>query len=55
MIAIPILIYHNIGYVKENSAIDLDLINSTTDVNDNGFRVLTMSDLGYNQTIMKYK
>lgn len=58
--AVPILVYHNFDKLKRNfSAID-QWINSTTDINlfdmemkyiyDNGFKVLTMSDLGYNQT-----
>jgi peptidoglycan/xylan/chitin deacetylase (PgdA/CDA1 family) len=59
--AVPILVYHNFADVKHNfSSIDPDWINSTTDINlfdremkylyDNGFKVLTMDDLGYNKT-----
>jgi len=56
--AIPILVYHNIDYINEN--IDLDWFDSTTDINlfdkemkflhDNNIAVLSMDDLGYNQT-----
>ena len=59
--AVPIVVYHNFADVKHNfSSIDPDWINSTTDINlfdremkylyDNGFKVLTMDDLGYNKT-----
>jgi peptidoglycan/xylan/chitin deacetylase (PgdA/CDA1 family) len=60
--ALPVLTYHNIDYVQhDNPALmSSHWINSTTDVNlfneeirflrDNGFKVLTMSDLGYNKT-----
>lgn len=59
--AIPIIVYHNIDYKNSSSSnISPDWIDSTIDVNlfeqemkylhDNGFQVLTMSDLGYNQT-----
>jgi hypothetical protein len=75
--AIPILVYHNIDYIKNivhYPILDLELKkqdtlrdlsyfaagNTTTDVRlfdeemkylyDNGFRVITMSDIGYNKT-----
>lgn len=58
--AIPIIVYHNVDYKNNTSPNWLD---STIDVNlfdsemkylhDNGFQVLTMSDLGYNQTSNK--
>jgi hypothetical protein len=57
--AIPILVYHNVDYVKNNHAKDW-ITNSTTDINlfdaemkylhDNNIRVLTMTDLVYNKT-----
>jgi hypothetical protein len=58
---LPYLTYQNLGKVENNSsAIYPNWINSTTDVklfdvemgylHDNGFRVITMSDLGYNTT-----
>jgi peptidoglycan/xylan/chitin deacetylase (PgdA/CDA1 family) len=63
--AIPIVVYHNIDY-KNNNASDTTpewIKHSTIDVNlfdmemkylyDNGFKVLAMSDLGYNQTADK--
>lgn len=63
--AIPIMVYHNIDY-KNSSWVNSNpgwIVNSTTDVNlfdmemkylhDNGFEVLAMSDLGYNQTSNK--
>jgi hypothetical protein len=63
--AIPIIAYHNIGY-KNSSWADITpgwIVDSTIDVNlfdmemkylhDNGFEVLAMSDLGYNQTSNK--
>jgi hypothetical protein len=61
--AIPIVVYHNIEYIKNNYSIDNNWYDSTTDVNlfdsemkylhDNGFKVFAMSDLGYNQTTNK--
>lgn len=58
--AIPIIVYHNVDYKNSSSNISPDWLDSTIDVNlfdremkylhDNGFQVLTMSDLGYNQT-----
>jgi peptidoglycan/xylan/chitin deacetylase (PgdA/CDA1 family) len=61
--AIPIIVYHNVDYKNSSSNISPDWIDSTIDVNlfdremkylhDNGFQVLTMSDLGYNQTSNK--
>jgi peptidoglycan/xylan/chitin deacetylase (PgdA/CDA1 family) len=62
--AIPIIVYHNIDYKNNNSNIGPDWLDySTIDVNlfdsemkylyDNGFQVLTMNDLGYNQTTNK--
>jgi peptidoglycan/xylan/chitin deacetylase (PgdA/CDA1 family) len=60
--AIPIIVYHNIDYkIGSNSSnIPSEWIDSTTDVNlfdremkylhDNGFQVLSITDLGYNQT-----
>jgi peptidoglycan/xylan/chitin deacetylase (PgdA/CDA1 family) len=62
--AIPIVVYHNIDYKNNSSNITPKWINdSTIDVNlfdremkylhDNEFKVLTMSDLGYNQTSNK--
>jgi peptidoglycan/xylan/chitin deacetylase (PgdA/CDA1 family) len=62
--AIPIVVYHNIEYKNNSSATTPEWIkHSTTDVNlfdremkylhDNGFKVLAMSDLGYNQTSNK--
>jgi peptidoglycan/xylan/chitin deacetylase (PgdA/CDA1 family) len=59
--AIPIVVYHNIDYKNSSSNITPKWIeDSTIDVNlfdremkylyDNGFKVLTMDDLGYNQT-----
>jgi hypothetical protein len=63
--AIPIMVYHNIDYKNSswaNSSPDW-MVHSTTDVNlfdmemkylhDNGFEVLAISDLGYNQTSNK--
>lgn len=62
--AIPIIVYHNIDYKNNSSSIGPDWLDySTIDVNlfdsemkylyDNGFQVLTMNDLGYNQTTNK--
>jgi hypothetical protein len=62
--AIPIIVYHNIDYKNNSSNISPDWLDySTIDVNlfdsemkylhDNGFQVLTLSDLGYNQTTNK--
>ncbi len=62
--AIPIVVYHNVDFKNTNSSIiDPTWLDSTIDVNlfdsemkylhDNGFKVLTMSDLGYNQTSNK--
>ena len=59
--AVPLVVYHNFADVKHNfSSIDPDWIDSTTDINlfdremkylyDNGFKLLTMDDLGYNKT-----
>ena len=58
--AIPIIAYHNVDYKNNSSNISPTWFDSTIDVNlfdsemkylhDNGFKVLTMSDLGYNQT-----
>ena len=63
--AIPIMVYHNIDY-KNSSWVNNSpewIVHSTTDVNlfdmemkylhDNGFEVLAISDLGYNQTSNK--
>ncbi len=56
--AIPIIVYHNIDSLKND--IDPDWVSSTTDVDifdeemkylyENNIMVLTMSDLGYNQS-----
>ena len=62
--AIPILVYHNIDYKNSSSNITSKWIkDSTIDVNlfdremkylhDKGFKVLAISDLGYNQTSNK--
>ena len=61
--AIPIIVFHNVDYKNSSSNISPDWLDSTIDVNlfdremkylhDNGFQVLTMSDLGYNQTSNK--
>jgi Polysaccharide deacetylase len=61
--AIPIIVYHNVDYKNNSSNISPQWLDSTIDVNlfdsemkylhDNGFQVLTMSDLGYNQTSNK--
>jgi hypothetical protein len=59
--AIPIIVYHNVDHENNSPNISPDWLDSSTiDVNlfdsemkylyDNGFQVLTMSDLGYNQT-----
>jgi peptidoglycan/xylan/chitin deacetylase (PgdA/CDA1 family) len=63
--AIPVIVYHNIDY-KNGSWVNNSpewIVHSTTDVNlfdmemkylhDNGFKVLAISDLGYNQTSNK--
>ena len=61
---IPIIVYHNVNYKNNSSNISSDWIDSSTiDANlfdsqmkylhDNGFKVLTISDLGYNQTANK--
>jgi peptidoglycan/xylan/chitin deacetylase (PgdA/CDA1 family) len=57
--AVPILVYHNVDYVKNNHAKDW-ITNATTDVNlfnaemkylhDNNIKALAMSDLAYNKT-----
>ena len=61
--AIPIIVYHNVDYKNNTSNISPNWLDSTIDVNlfdsemkylhDNGFQVLTMSDLGYNHTSNK--
>jgi peptidoglycan/xylan/chitin deacetylase (PgdA/CDA1 family) len=59
--AIPIIVYHNVDYENNSSNFDQGWLDfSTIDVNlfdremkylrDNGFEVLTMSDIGYNRT-----
>ena len=65
MTAIPIVVFHNIDYKNNNSSNSTPrwIQDSTTDIDlfdrkmkylhDNGFKVLTMSDLGYNQTSSK--
>jgi len=65
MTAIPIVVFHNIDYNNNNSSNSTPrwIQDSTTDIDlfdremkhlhDNGFKVLTMSDLGYNQTSNK--
>jgi peptidoglycan/xylan/chitin deacetylase (PgdA/CDA1 family) len=65
MTAIPIVVFHNIDYKNNNSSNSTPrwIQDSTTDIDlfdremkylhDNGFKVLTMSDLGYNQTSIK--
>jgi peptidoglycan/xylan/chitin deacetylase (PgdA/CDA1 family) len=65
MTAIPIVVFHNIDYKNNNSSNSTPrwIQDSTTDIDlfdremkylhDNGFKVLTMSDLGYNQTSNK--
>ena len=53
IIAIPIVVYHkilpgNIVYTPNKSRTDLNLFSSEMKyLHDNGFKVLTMSDLGY--------
>jgi peptidoglycan/xylan/chitin deacetylase (PgdA/CDA1 family) len=63
--AIPIIAYHNVDYKNSGNSSNFPpgWLDSTIDVNlfdremkylhDNGFQVLTMSDLGYNQTTNK--
>jgi hypothetical protein len=62
--AIPIIVYHNVDHENNSPNISPDWLDSSTiDVNlfdskmkylyDNEFQVLTMSDLGYNQTSNK--
>jgi hypothetical protein len=61
--AIPIVVYHNVDYKNNSSDISPRWLDPTIDVNlfdsemkylhDNGFQVLTMSDIGYNQTSNK--
>ena len=61
--AIPILVYHNVDYKKNSSSLSPEWYDSTIDVDlfdsemkylhDNGFQVLTMSDLAYNETSNK--
>jgi hypothetical protein len=61
--AIPIIVFHNVDYKNSSSNISPDWLDSTIDVNlfdremkylhDNGFQVLTMSHLGYDQTSNK--
>jgi peptidoglycan/xylan/chitin deacetylase (PgdA/CDA1 family) len=62
--AIPIIVYHNVDHGNNSPNISPDWLDSSTiDVNlfdsemkylyDNEFQVLTMSDLGYNQTSNK--
>jgi peptidoglycan/xylan/chitin deacetylase (PgdA/CDA1 family) len=58
--AVPIIVYHNVDYKNNSSNTSPAWLDSTIDVNlldsqmkylhDNGVKVLTMSDLGYNQT-----
>jgi peptidoglycan/xylan/chitin deacetylase (PgdA/CDA1 family) len=57
---IPIIVYHNVDYKNNispnwfDSTIDVNLFDSEMKyLHDNGFQVLTMSDLGYNQTSNK--
>jgi peptidoglycan/xylan/chitin deacetylase (PgdA/CDA1 family) len=62
--AIPIIVYHNVDHENNSPNVSPDWLDSSTiDVNlfdsemkylyDNEFQVLTMSDLGYNQTSNK--
>jgi peptidoglycan/xylan/chitin deacetylase (PgdA/CDA1 family) len=60
--AVPIIVYHNVDYRNDSNSSNIppDWLDSTIDVNlfeqemkylhDNGFQVLSISDLGYNQT-----
>ncbi|HXP48660.1 MAG TPA: hypothetical protein VN922_01835, partial [Bacteroidia bacterium] len=46
--AIPIITYHNVDYTGKGT--DLDLFSEEMKyLHDNGFKVLTMSDLGYDK------
>ena len=65
--AIPIIVYHNVDYknsTNNSSNIPPEWLDSTIDVNlfeqemkylyDNGFQVLTMSDLGITKRAIVY-
>jgi peptidoglycan/xylan/chitin deacetylase (PgdA/CDA1 family) len=48
--AIPIIAYHDIDYDKAIDSTDISLFDQEMKyLHDNGFKVLTMSDLGYNE------
>ncbi|MDQ3835675.1 MAG: polysaccharide deacetylase family protein, partial [Thermoproteota archaeon] len=61
--AIPIIVYHNVDYKNSSSNVPPQWLDATIDVklfeqemkylHDNGVQVLTISDLGYNQTSNK--
>ena len=48
--AIPIIAYHNVGFVESDYNTDVGLFAKEMNyLHENGFRVLPMADLGYNQ------
>jgi hypothetical protein len=48
--AIPIIAYHDIDYDKEMDSTDINLFDQEMKyLHDNGFKVITMSDLGYDE------
>jgi lipopolysaccharide biosynthesis protein len=48
--AVPIIAYHDIDNRKADTSTDINLfVEEMKYLHDNGFKVLTMSDLGYNE------
>ena len=48
--AIPIIAYHDIDYDKEMDSTDINLFDQEMKyLHDNGFKVIKMSDLGYDE------
>jgi hypothetical protein len=49
--AIPIIAYHDIDYDKAVDSTDINLFDQEMKyLHDNGFKVVPMSDIGYNET-----
>ncbi len=50
--AIPIIAYHDIDYAKAIDSTDINLFNQEMKyLHDNGFKVIPMSDIGYEEEL----
>jgi hypothetical protein len=50
--AIPIIAYHDIDYAKAIDSTDINLFNQEMKyLYDNGFKVIPMSDIGYEEEL----